>query len=48
MEKLAEFEDYARSWIQLVEEHGGRHRGYFVPTESNFSPLYLLIFCWHV
>jgi len=30
--KLAEFEHYAKLWIPLVEELGGQHHGYFLPT----------------
>ena len=32
--KLAEFEHYARLWIPLVEKFGGRHHGYFLPSEG--------------
>ncbi len=32
--KLAEFEDYARRWIPLVEKFGGKHHGYFLPSEG--------------
>jgi len=30
--KLAEFEHYAKLWIPLVQELGGQHHGYFLPT----------------
>lgn len=32
--KLAEFEHYAKLWIPLVERFGGRHHGYFLPSEG--------------
>ncbi|TPM91371.1 NIPSNAP family protein [Mesorhizobium sp. B2-1-3A] len=32
--KLAEFEDYGRRWIGLVNRLGGNHHGYFLPSEG--------------
>lgn len=32
--KVAEFERFARRWIELVNEHGGTHHGYFLPSEG--------------
>ncbi|KXF80556.1 NIPSNAP family protein [Enterovibrio coralii] len=32
--KTKEFEDYARMWIPLVEKFGGKHNGYFLPSEG--------------
>ena len=32
--KLADFEHYGRLWIPLVERFGGRHHGYFLPSEG--------------
>ena len=32
--KIAEFETYARRWVQLVEREGGSHHGYFLPSEG--------------
>jgi len=32
--KLKEFEHYGRLWIPLVERFGGKHHGYFMPSES--------------
>ena len=32
--KLAEFEEYARLWIPLVNRLGGTHHGYFVPGDA--------------
>jgi hypothetical protein len=33
-DKVAEFEEYGRMWIPLVERFGGRHHGYFLPHEG--------------
>jgi hypothetical protein len=33
-ERLAEFEQYAKLWILLVEKFGGEHHGYFLPSEG--------------
>ncbi|MHC1551648.1 NIPSNAP family protein [Phyllobacterium sp. K27] len=32
--KIAEFERFAAAWICLVNEHGGTHHGYFLPSEG--------------
>ena len=32
--KLKEFEHYAKLWIPLVNKFGGRHHGYFLPSEG--------------
>lgn len=32
--KLKEFEHYGRLWIPLVEKLGGKHHGYFMPSEG--------------
>jgi NIPSNAP protein len=32
--KVVEFERFARRWIELVNEHGGTHHGYFLPSEG--------------
>ena len=32
--KLAEFEHYGKLWIPLVARFGGRHHGYFMPSEG--------------
>jgi len=32
--KLAEFEHYGKLWIPLVEKFGGKHHGYFLPSEG--------------
>ncbi|MGB7207643.1 MAG: NIPSNAP family protein [Pyrinomonadaceae bacterium] len=33
-DKLADFEQYARSWIELIEKYGGTHHGYFLPAKN--------------
>ena len=33
-ETLADFEQYARVWMRLIEKYGGTHHGYFIPHES--------------
>ena len=30
-DKAADFEQYARVWMRLIEKYGGTHHGYFVP-----------------
>jgi len=32
--RLADFERYAKLWIPLVEKFGGKHHGYFLPSEG--------------
>ena len=32
--KTAEFEEFARRWMRLVEREGGTHHGYFLPAEG--------------
>jgi hypothetical protein len=32
--KLNEFEHYAKLWIPLVNQLGGTHHGYFLPSEG--------------
>lgn len=32
--KVKEFEHYAKLWISLVEKFGGKHHGYFLPSEG--------------
>jgi len=32
--KIEAFERFARTWIGLVERHGGEHHGYFLPGEG--------------
>ena len=32
--RIDEFERYGKLWIPLVERFGGRHHGYFLPSEG--------------
>ncbi|KAA1424298.1 NIPSNAP family protein [Nocardioides antri] len=32
--KMEAFEEFARTWISLVNRHGGQHHGYFLPGEG--------------
>lgn len=32
--KLAEFEEYAKRWVRIIERHGGTHHGYFLPSDE--------------
>ena len=32
--RLADFEHYGKLWIPLVEKFGGKHHGYFLPSEG--------------
>jgi hypothetical protein len=32
--KVKEFEHYGKLWIPLVEKFGGKHHGYFLPSEG--------------
>lgn len=40
--KTAEFEEYARMWIPLVNKFGGIHHGYFLPHEGANNVAYAL------
>ena len=33
--KITDFERFASRWMQLVDQHGGRHHGYFLPAEGS-------------
>lgn len=33
--KIDDFEEFGRRWIGLVEKHGGKHHGYFLPSEGS-------------
>jgi NIPSNAP len=33
-DQIEAFEIFARRWIELVDEHGGHHHGYFLPSEG--------------
>lgn len=32
--KIEAFERFSRRWMELVDEHGGAHHGYFLPAEG--------------
>lgn len=32
--QVAAFERFATEWMRLVDKHGGRHHGYFLPAEG--------------
>lgn len=32
--KISSFEQFAHRWMELVDQHGGRHHGYFMPGEG--------------
>ena len=32
--KIDAFEQFARRWIELVNQHGGTHHGYYLPAEG--------------
>lgn len=32
--KIEAFEAFGRRWIEVVEEHGGTHHGYYLPAEG--------------
>jgi hypothetical protein len=34
MAKLADFTEYARTWMRLIEKFGGTHHGYFIPASQ--------------
>jgi hypothetical protein len=36
-DRLTEFEQYARTWMHLIERFGGTHHGYFVADETPAS-----------
>jgi hypothetical protein len=32
------FERYAKAWVELINRHGGRHHGYFLPADGPQTP----------
>ena len=40
--QLSAFEEYGRRWIKLVNRFGGRHHGYFMPSEGASNIAYAL------
>jgi hypothetical protein len=41
-DRIADFERFARRWMELVAEHGGLHHGYFLPAEGASDIAYAL------
>ena len=41
-DKLDDFTEYGRTWIRLVEKHGGTHHGYFMPSEGDSDEAFAL------
>ncbi|MFE4612664.1 NIPSNAP family protein [Streptomyces niveus] len=41
-DKLADFEEYGRRWVTLVNRLGGTHHGYFLPSEGDSDIAYAL------
>ena len=39
-DKLEEFEEYGKHWIDLVNKMGGNHHGYLLPFESSNNIAY--------
>lgn len=40
--QIEEFERYGRAWIALVNQFGGNHHGYFLPSEGSRDTAYAL------
>ena len=40
--KVEAFERFGRAWIALVDESGGEHHGYFLPSEGASDVAYAL------
>jgi hypothetical protein len=40
--KIEDFERFGRAWIALVNRSGGRHHGYFLPSEGASDIAYAL------
>jgi hypothetical protein len=41
-DKQAEFAEYGRRWIHLVNRLGGTHHGYFLPSEGDSDEAFAL------
>ncbi|KRE21572.1 NIPSNAP family protein [Agromyces sp. Soil535] len=41
-DKLADFHEYGRRWIHLVNRLGGVHHGYFLPSEGDSDEAFAL------
>lgn len=42
VDQLEAFTECARRWITLVNRHGGRHHGYFLPSEGDSDEAFAL------
>jgi hypothetical protein len=40
--QIEAFERFARTWMDLVQRHGGMHHGYFLPSEGASDIAYAL------
>lgn len=40
--RLDAFEEFASRWMELVDQHGGTHHGYFLPAEGASDIAYAL------
>ncbi|MEV0528548.1 NIPSNAP family protein [Streptomyces sp. NPDC050439] len=41
-DRIADFEEYGRRWVVLVNRLGGDHHGYFLPSEGDSDIAYAL------
>ncbi|WP_371528553.1 NIPSNAP family protein [Streptomyces sp. NBC_01283] len=41
-DRVADFEEYGRRWVGLVNRFGGDHHGYFLPSEGDSDIAYAL------
>ena len=41
--KRAQFEDYARRWLEIIPKHGGKVVGYWMPHEGTNNIAFALI-----
>jgi len=41
-DKLADFTEYGKAWIRLVNRLGGSHHGYFMPSEGDSDEAFAL------
>ncbi|WP_415951580.1 NIPSNAP family protein [Streptomyces sp. KLOTTS4A1] len=41
-DRIADFEEYGRRWVDLVSRFGGSHHGYFLPGEDDSDIAYAL------
>jgi hypothetical protein len=41
-DRIDDFEEYGRRWIVLVDDLGGTHHGYYLPSEGDSDVAYAL------